>query len=231
MANALLSTSLVKKYWMAGTGLFLCLFLIGHLAGNLQLLIDPADGAKDQFNAYAHFMTTNPAVMILSWLTYLSILIHAIDGIILVIQNRSARPVKYVKNSPGRNSSWASRNMGLLGTVILAFIIIHMSNFWYKMKFGKLEEYELDGIMVTDLYTVVIAFFTDNNMGLPFTILYVISMIAIAFHLFHGFQSAFQTWGLNHPEWNSIIKRTGKGFAILIPLLFAIIPIFIYVKY
>lgn len=230
MANALLTTSLVKKYWMAGTGLFLCIFLIGHLAGNLQLLIPEADGARDQFNAYAYFMTHNPVVKILSWITYVSILIHAIDGIILVFQNRAARPTKYIKNNTSGNSTWSSRNMGLLGTIILAFIVIHMSNFWYTMHWGPIETYTLDDQPVKDLYTVVIKFFADPSMGLVFTTFYVISMIAIAFHLYHGFQSAFQSFGLNHPEWNTIIKRTGYGFAILIPLLFAIIPIAIHFK-
>ena len=230
MANALLTTSLVKKYWMAGTGLFLCVFLIGHLAGNLQLLMDIDNGARNQFNKYAFFMTNNPAVKILSWLTYLSILIHAIDGIILVFQNKAARPQKYMKNNPWRNSTWSSRNMGLLGTIMLAFIVIHMCNFWYVMHWGEIEIYYIDDKPVKDLYTVVIKFFTDPSMGLIFTIAYVLSMAAIAFHLYHGFQSAFQTFGINHPEWNSIIKKTGYGFAIFIPLLFAIIPVFIYLN-
>lgn len=230
MANALLTTSLVKKYWMAGTGLFLCVFLLGHLAGNLQLLVDVNNGARNQFNEYAYFMTNNPAVKILSWLTYLSVLIHAIDGIILVFQNKAARPQNYVKNNTSRNSSWSSRNMGLLGTIILAFIVVHMSNFWYVMHWGEIDIYYIDDVPVKDLYTVVMKFFTDPNMGLVFTIAYVLSMIAIAFHLFHGFQSAFQTFGINHSEWNSIIKKTGYGFAIIVPLLFAIIPIIIYLN-
>ena len=104
--SALLKSSIVKKYWMALTGLFLCLFLAGHLAGNLQLIF----GTSKQFNEYALFMTTNPAVKLLSYLTYISILFHAIDGIMLTIQNKKARPVGYAKTD-GSSSSLASRNM------------------------------------------------------------------------------------------------------------------------
>src|SRR5690606_5493146 len=132
--SALLKSSLGKKYWMALTGLFLCLFLVGHLIGNLQLIY----GTDLQFNQYAHFMTTNPAVKVLSYLTYISILFHAIDGIILTIQNKKARPKGYVKNNAGANSTWQSRNMAVLGTLILVFIVTHMTNFWAKMHFSEM---------------------------------------------------------------------------------------------
>ena len=101
--SALLKSSIVKKYWMALTGLFLCLFLAGHLAGNLQLIF----GTSQQFNEYALFMTTNPAVKLLSYLTYISIIFHAIDGIMLTIQNKKARPIGYAKTD-GSSSSFAS---------------------------------------------------------------------------------------------------------------------------
>src|SRR6056297_1368074 len=136
--SALLKSSLAKKYWMAFTGLFLCLFLVGHLAGNLQLLVT-GEGARDQFNEYALFMTTNPIVRVMSIITFASIIFHAIDGIILTVNNRKARPQGYVSFKPSTNSKWSSRNMGVLGTVILAFIIIHLVNFWGEMKFGEWE--------------------------------------------------------------------------------------------
>ena len=128
--SALIKSSLAKKYWMAATGLFLCLFLIGHLAGNTLLLwpeheIEPDRAGALAFNSYAAFMTTNPVIKILSYLTYFSILFHAIDGILLVIQNRKARPVNYAYNKPAANSSWASRNMGLLGAVLVFYYRAH----------------------------------------------------------------------------------------------------------
>jgi len=270
--SAILKSSLAKKYWMALTGLFLCLFLIGHLAGNLQLLVP--DNALN-FNKYALFMTTNPAVKILSYVTYISIIFHSIDGAILVFQNQAARPIKYARNNAAANSPWASRNMGILGTVILVFIVTHMITFWSPMHFDKnmplqtisiesqgqkqdfylttdggyIPKAQVDQKMLyikdrtdfydananvkikegyKDLYKITIAFFKDAKWGLAATILYVISMAILAFHLSHGFASAFQSLGANNPKYNGLIRKTGKGFAILVPLLFAIIPLYIH---
>jgi len=272
--SALLKSSLAKKYWMALTGLFLCLFLTGHLLGNLQLL-STGENAALHFNQYALFMTTNPAVKVLSYLTYISIIFHAIDGIILTVQNKKARPINYVMNRPGKNTIWASRNMAVLGTVILVFIVTHMVSFWARMHFdkdmplqtvtitagGMPQEFYLttDGGYVPkgqvlqgavviknrtefydaaanvkikegykDLYKITVAFFKDAKLGLVYTILYVISMIVLGFHLFHGFGSAFQSLGANNPKYNGLIKNFGKAFAIVVPLLFAVIPVFIH---
>lgn len=273
--SALLKSSLAKKYWMALTGLFLCLFLTGHLLGNLQLLSSSKDAAL-HFNQYALFMTTNPAVKILSYLTYLSILFHAIDGIVLTIQNRKARPKGYVKNNAAANTIWASRNMAVLGTIILVFIVTHMVNFWAKMHFDKnmpLQTVSVDagdgisqelyvttdgsyipkaqveqgileirnrtdfynsraGLKVSegykDLYKITVEFFKDPDYGLIATILYVIAMLVLAFHLYHGFGSAFQSMGVNNPGYNGLIKNFGKAFAIVVPLLFAVIPLYIH---
>jgi len=273
--SALLKSSLAKKYWMALTGLFLCLFLTGHLAGNLQLIF----GTQMQFNEYALFMTSNPAVKLLSYLTYISIIFHSIDGIILTIQNKKARPIGYVKNNPSANSGVASRNMAVLGTVILVFIATHMVTFWAKMHFdekfplqtvkvddgmgGKTEIYigsemgkfyPVDTLMLSqngleirnqkefwnkeanlkmgegikDLHTVVFKFFKDAKLGLFYTIFYVLAMVIMGFHLWHGFQSAFQSLGVNSSKITPIIKLFGKAFAVVVPLLFAIIPLYIH---
>ena len=215
---------------MAFTGLFLCTFLVGHLFGNLQLLAAGA-GARDQFNEYALFMTTNPAVQVLSYITYISILFHAIDGLLLTIHNRRARPHGYASFKPQTNTRWSSRNMGLLGTIILVFIVIHLIMFWGEMKFGGLEDtiYITEGgSRVKDLYTLTIKTFQDEEMGLIWCLVYLISMIAIAFHLIHGFGSAFQSLGVNHPKYNNFIRKFGYAFAIIVPLAFAIIPFYIY---
>lgn len=244
-------SSLTKKYLMGLTGLFLCLFLVGHLSGNLQLLKGGYAG-KLAFNEYAVFMTTFPAVKILSWLTYISILVHSVDGIALAIANRKARPVKYAYSKPGTNSSWASRAMAPLGLITLIFIVMHMSQFWaeyhwaggipvmqteagdgYVLKDGtNVKGGELDGFTVylngekmgpvmKDLHEVVIQAYKD-----PWVVFfYVVGLIVIAFHLSHGFASGFQSLGLNHPVYTPIIKKLGFLFAVVVPLGFAIIPI------
>jgi succinate dehydrogenase / fumarate reductase cytochrome b subunit len=223
MATSILGSSIVKKYWMGLTGLFLSIFLVVHLAGNLQLL--GGESSREAFNQYAKFMTTFPLIKISSYLLYFSILFHALDGLLLTLQNRASRPIKYAYEKPGANSIWASRNMGLLGTIIFVFIVTHMANFWAKMHWGEMPE---DANGNKDLYEVVVVFFQDGSMGLMFTILYVLAMIAMSFHLWHGFASSFQSLGVNHPKYNNIIKSVGFGFAVIIPALFAVIPLYIH---
>lgn len=225
--SAILKSSLSKKYWMAATGLFLCIFLIGHLAGNLQLLMS-GDDALLQFNAYAKFMTTNPAVKLLSYLTYISIIFHAIDGIALTISNRKARPQGYAYSKPSANSSWNSRNMGVLGTILLIFIIIHMRSFWYEMHWGEIGT-DTDGNR--DLYTVVMDAFTNASYGLYYTIAYVIAMVAMGFHLMHGVKSAFASLGMRTKKTVGLIEKASYGFALVISFLFAIIPVYIYITH
>ncbi|MBK8228557.1 MAG: succinate dehydrogenase cytochrome b subunit [Flavobacteriales bacterium] len=220
--SAILGSSLAKKYWMALTGLFLSVFLIAHLAGNLQLL-DMSPEGQLKFNAYAKFMTTFPVVKAVSYLLYFSILFHAFDGILLAIQNRKARPVRYAKENAGSNRSWASSNMALLGTLILVFLVIHMKGFWYEMHWGALG---LDADGNKDLYAVVAAAFSE----LWYVALYVVSMAVLAFHLLHGFQSSFQSLGLNHPRYTPVIKNVGVFFGVVVPILFALIPVWMFVN-
>jgi len=237
--SALIKSSVAKKYWMAASGLFLCLFLTGHLAGNLQLF-DLSEAGRLRFNEYALFMTTNPAVKLLSYLTYFSILFHAVDGLLLTIQNRKARPVKYAMKHDAKNSLWASRNMGILGTIILVFIVIHMQQFWWRMHFDTslpMQSLDAEGnaldTPIKDLYTVVMDFFSpqQNDLALVFVIVYLVSMLAIAFHLYHGFQSAFQSVGINHNKYNPVIRGVGKVYSIVIPALFAAIPVWIFYSF
>ena len=220
--SALLGSSLAKKYWMALTGLFLCIFLIAHLAGNLQLL-DMSPEGQLKFNAYAKFMTTFPLVKAVSYLLYASILFHAFDGFLLAIQNRKARPVKYAYEKPGANSAWYSRQMALLGTLILVFLVIHMKAFWYEMHWGELG---MDADGNKDLYTLVAAAFAQPW----YVALYVVMMGVLAFHLLHGFASSFQSLGLNHPRYTPIVKNVGVFFAVIVPIFFALIPVWMFIN-
>ena len=228
--TGILKSSLAKKYAMAATGLFLCLFLAGHLAGNLQLFTASADGGR-QFNEYAKFMTTFPAVKILSYLTYFAVLFHLVDGIVLSLQNRKARPVRYAMERPSENAGWSSRNMMLLGTIVLVFLVTHMQNFWWQMHFGEVAMVNYDGVMVKDLYTVVAAFFNPelNSFALPAIGLYLLGQFALGFHLWHGFSSGFQSVGLRHPRYSKWIGGLGKAFALVVPVLFSAIVVFMYI--
>lgn len=201
---------------MALTGLFLITFLIVHLIGNLQLLHD--DGGK-AFNIYARFMTSNPLIKTVSYLLYASILVHVIWAILLTILNRRARGGSYAITN--KSSAWTSRNMGVLGTIILVFLVIHLRQFWAEMHWGGIPTVNYDGEEVKDLYTVVALAFSE----VWYVVLYVVCMAALAFHLWHGFSSAFQTLGLNHLKYNGVIDFVGRTIAIVIPAAFAWIPI------
>jgi succinate dehydrogenase / fumarate reductase cytochrome b subunit len=218
-----MSSTLGRKLLMAATGLFLIIFLIVHLIGNLQLL---ADDQGQAFNVYAQFMTTNTVIKTTSFLLYGTFIIHIIWGIILTIQNRKARPVGYAKTAASTNSTWSSRNMGILGTIIFIFLVIHLQNFWYVMHWGSIGMESYDGIEYKNLYAVV-----DKAFGEWWLVaLYVVSMLGLMFHLYHGFQSAFQTLGLNHPKYNALIQGVGTAYAIIVPALFAAIPILMFIK-
>ena len=214
------TSSIGRKIIMSLTGIFLILFLTVHLIGNLQLLID--DGGE-QFNLYAKMMTSNPLIKMISYGNYFFILLHAAMGIVLWLQNKNAKGSRYAVQA--KNTSMASRNMAWYGIVILVFIIIHMGQFWFKMHFGDLPA-ETYGVVtgVKNLYIPVATAF--SNIG--FVIFYVLCMVIIGLHLSHGFQSAFQSLGLNHKKYTPIIKALGTGYSILIPLGFAIIPIAFY---
>jgi succinate dehydrogenase / fumarate reductase cytochrome b subunit len=218
------SSSIGRKIIMSLTGLFLVTFLIVHLAGNLQLLKD--DGGE-QFNLYAKFMTSNPLIKVISYGNYFFILLHAFIGIGLWLRNRSAKGSRYAVKSTS-TTSYSSRNMAWLGIIMLVFILIHMWQFWFQMHYGNLplETYGTE-TGIKNLYVPVKAAFTN----IAFVIFYVVSMGVIALHLWHGFQSGFQSLGLNHKKYTPLIRGLGMLISILIPLGFAIIPIVFFAKY
>ncbi len=217
----LLSSTLGRKLIMALTGLFLILFLAVHLAGNLQLLHD--DGGR-AFNIYAQFMTSNPLIKFISYGNYAFILIHVLWAILLTRKNRAARGPEGYAVTSGKSSPWASRNMGILGTFIFIFLVIHLKGFWYEMHWGGIATQDYDGKEVKDLYAIVDAAYSN----VWYAALYVVSMLMLSFHLWHGFASAFQTLGLNHAKYNGVILFVGRAFAIIVPALFALIPIWMF---
>ena len=218
-----LSSTIGRKILMALTGLFLIMFLIVHLAGNMQLFKD--DGGK-AFNLYTYFMTHFVVIKIISYLLYICILLHVIISGWITWMNYKARPVGYAVNNQSVNSTWSSRNMGILGSLIFIFLAIHLQNFWYKMHWKMEPTVVYNGEKYKDLYTQVIYAFQN-----PWIVgIYVVGMIGLAYHLVHGFQSAFQTLGLQHYKYTPLIKVIGILFAIIVPALFAIMPLYFFFR-
>lgn len=220
-----LSSSIGQKYLMSLTGLFLMLFLIVHLIGNLQLLY--TDGGE-AFNTYAYFMTHNPLIKIISYSLYAFILIHAFQGVSLWLKNRAARGnIKYAVQHT-RSSERAARSMAWLGIVIFIFLLIHLYQFWLQMKMGVLPPVNVAAYdhTVQNLYLPVAEAY-KNPLWVVF---YVICMVVVAMHLWHGFWSSFQTLGINHPRYTPLIKGIGVVYSIGIPVGFALIPVIFYLR-
>jgi len=238
---------------MCLTGLFLCSFLIVHLSGNFTLFKND-DGLA--FNQYAHFMTSFVPIKVVSYLLYSSIIIHSVYALIITIQNKKARPVAYAQKS-GDGSIWSSRNMGILGTILLVFIVSHMNNFWYEYHWGETPyvKYETDlntgKTITTDIsaadYTGYVSYVNNGieitksknlykEVAMAFkqwylVAFYVLAMLAMSFHLMHGFSSAFQTLGWNHNKYKPLVNFIGIWvFSILVPLGFASMPIYFFFK-
>ncbi len=218
-----LTSSLGQKVIMSLTGIFLILFLLVHMSGNLQLLAD--DGGRS-FNIYAAFMSHNPFIKVISIGLYAGILLHAIQGIVLALANRKAKGTNY-KTGKVAGATWASKNMALLGLLIFAFLALHMGDFWVKMRFTDqltMVTYAGHDEAVQDIYSRVNVAFRQ----LWLVAVYLVGVTALCIHLVHGFQSAFQTLGLTHKKYTPLINVIGWIYSIVICAGFAIMPLYHY---
>lgn len=219
------TSSVGRKIIVALTALFLIVFLVVHVAGNTQLFLD--DGGE-AFNLYSHFMSHNELIKIVEWLLFASIIIHIIGTVMLTSKNAKARPVKYKQSQANKNSSWFSRNMFLSGSIILIFLVVHFVNFYIPYHFQEtgFPKVMIEGKEYGNMYLAVKVVFQEFWW---YSILYIVSMILLAFHLNHGFQSAFQSLGINHKKYTPFLKGLGAAFSVIVPLLFAAMPIYFLV--
>ena len=219
--SALLNSSIGKKFLMGLTGLFLISFLIVHASINGMIWFN--DGGVT-FNKWAHFMGTNLIIRIMEIGLFAGLLLHIVDGLWLYFKNRAARPVKYAYNNEAANSPWYSRSMAILGTLILLFLTVHLSNFWLKTRFTGVEQYGLDAEHQENLFAMMQQVFQSPKI----LAVYLIGCFSLFWHLLHGFKSSFQSLGLNHLKYNEGIIVVGIAFSIIVPLIFALMPISIF---
>ena len=213
--SALLKSSIAKKVAMALSGLFLMLFLAQHFFINMTSVFSP-----DVFNSISHFMGNNPLVQfVIQPILIVGVIFHFIMGFVLDFKNRSARPIAYAKNNGAANSSWASRNMIISGSVILAFLGLHFYDFWFpEMVYKYVEGSPLDATR----YFHELAEKFESPVR---TALYCISFVLLSLHLQHGFSSSFQSVGQNN-KYTKGIKNFGLGFAYVVPFGFIFIALF-----
>ena len=219
MAESFSNSSIFKKVLMALSGVFLMIFLLQHLIINFLSVI-----SVDLFNQASHFMGTNPLVQFfLQPILLFGVLFHLIMGIYLDVKNRTARNVKYIADHNSKNSTWMSRNMIITGFMIMCFLALHFYDFWIpeiKDKFidGKWDE-------PTKYYPHLEHKFHD----LWRVVIYCVSFVFLSLHLLHGFQSSFQSAGLNHSKYTAVVKTAGSLYAVLVPLGFIFIALFHYI--
>ena len=208
-------SSIVRKFIMALSGLFLIIFLITHLVINSLTLAS----SKDLFNEAAHFMATNPIIYAMQYVLALGFIIHIGMGIKLTIQNKRARSQEYVYNKMSKNTDLSSRSMIVSGGLVIVFLALHLRDYFYQMKFVGLPEGTTD-------YDLVVNLFANPY----YTVVYVIAFIVLGIHLNHGFKSAFQTMGANHKKYNPLIKIVSTAYSIVIALGFSTIAIFHFIN-
>lgn len=210
------TSSIGKKLIMGLTGLFLITFLIVHAGINSCIFLNDNG---ETFNEVAHFMSHNWIVRFLEIGLFAGLILHIIQGLLLWQQNNKARPVQYHVNKPGQNSTWYSRSMGILGTLLLLFIIMHLAHFYVGTKVALYS-----GDRPHNLFEEMREVFSHGWV----VALYVAGVVALFWHLYHGFQSAFQTLGINHKKYTPIIKSLGIGYSVIISILFALMPVAMY---
>jgi len=228
------TSSIGQKFVMALTGLFLISFLIVHVG--LNACIWANDGGK-MFNAGANFMGSMLVIRIMEIGLFIGLIIHVVQGLVLTASNNSKRKVSYAVDYGNRGSKWYSRSMGLLGTLLLLFLIMHIIHFWIPSRFGgmagieELRETHYEGALASqyhDLYGRMIEVFRGSIIVV---ILYVLGCISLAYHLMHGFESGFRTIGVHNNRYLKILRYTGRGFAIIVSFAFAMMPISIYLEW
>lgn len=226
MSN-ILTASIGRKFLMSITGLFLVVFIALHLTINLLMIFD---NSGEMFNIGANFMATNPVIKIIEPLLGLGFLTHILWSFNLEYKNWRARPVKYSKKNLSESSTWASRNMLVLGAMVLVFLVIHIINFFWVIKFDphSLHTVTVGGIEMEDTYTLVADLFKGS---IAYCIFYILGGLLLGFHLSHGFWSAFQTLGLNNKYWIKRWQVIGYIYAVLVAVGFSAIPLYFLIKF
>lgn len=224
--SSFLSSSIGKKLIMSLSGLFLVLFILVHLILNSFLMFD---STGELFNAGAHLMSLPVIRFGMQPVLAAGFIIHIVYALILTIQNMKARPQKYASQNLGQSSTWSSRNMFVLGGLVLVFIVMHLMHFFLPMQItGDIPTTIIDGKEVHDGAKLVKNLFTNGSMGLVYTGLYVVAAILLGMHLAHGFWSAFQSVGLSNNIWRSRLEKVGYIYAIFVAVGFSIIPLYLH---
>lgn len=201
-----LRSSIGRKFLMSLTGAALMVFVLGHLLGNLTLF---ADSSGETFDAYAHAIESNPLLPLAEIGLVVLFVVHIALGIRLALDNRDARPRRYKDLEAHGQRSFASLTMPVTGVLVLVFVIVHLLDF-------RLAERAPEGL----------AAMVVSRLQAPLSaVVYVVGVVALGIHLWHAFQSAFQSLGLFQPRYRELVRNTGRAFAVVIALGFVAFPL------
>lgn len=238
MKGGIFSTSIGHKLIMSITGLFLMMFLLVHLSMNLTLMMNDITwlgttwGPGELFNTGAHFMISNPIIRLVEPLLAIGFIFHIIYATIVTLLNRKRRPIGYAVSNKNYLSTWSSKNMYILGATILIFLVIHLMQFFYDIRFTEMPTTEVKGVEMEDTFAIVAGLFTKPGAwGYIYSCLYMLGGVALGLHLSHGFWSAFQTVGWNNMKWVQRIKVISIVFGVLVGGGFAVIPLYFLLIY
>jgi succinate dehydrogenase / fumarate reductase cytochrome b subunit len=203
-------SSIGKKLMMALTGLAFCGFLIGHLAGNLTIY-----AGKDAFNSYAeHLHSLGPLITAAELGLLVFAVIHIVTGLTLFYQNTTARGVRYAVNKKGGGRTVGSATMPYSGVLLLVFVVVHLINFHF----------------VDKSHTTIFQIVSEKFANPLWVVIYIAAMIVAAVHVSHGFWSAFQSVGANHPKYMPAIMVMSILFSLAIAVGFGLLPIYFSVS-
>lgn len=209
-----LNSSIGKKFMMAVTGSFLLIFLVIHLIGNITLFF-----GSSAFNAYVSALDTiKPLIRVIEIVLLGAFVLHIFNGIRLWIENKRARGITYKVNGSSENSTVFSRTMFITGSIVFIFLVLHLGTFFWRF-----NVYDPLGYATHHQYYDVVVYFFNIWW---YAVLYIIAVLLLGFHLNHGFQSAFQTFGWNHKKYFPFIQKIGTVYAIIMALGFASMPLY-----
>ncbi len=219
-------SSIGRKFVMSITGLFLVLFLLFHGSMNLCLVIDDVFGTH-AYNWICAMLGANWYAIIGTLVLALGVVVHFSYAIYLTIQNRAARGNdRYAIEARQEGVDWESKNMLVLGIIVIGFLVLHLINFWYKMQWAELTGIHTSAFDPQDGSAIVKGLFTDGWCGIIYCLLYIIWLVALWFHLNHGIWSALQTMGWSNLIWLKRIKVIGTVFATLVVSLFMVVVLY-----
>lgn len=214
-----LNSSIGKKLMMAVTGSFLLIFLIVHLIGNITLFFGPT-----VFNGYVSTLdVVKPLIRVIEVVLLAAFVLHIYNGFKLWLENKKAKGIKYQVNGSAENSDVFSRTMFLTGSIVFIFLVTHLGTFFWRF-----NVHDPMGLANVHQYFDIVVYFFGIWW---YVLLYIVAMVLLGFHLNHGFQSAFQTFGWNHKKYFSFIQKLGTVYAMIMAAGFASMPLYFFFFY